>query len=381
MSASVKYTQPNYVNPYPQKIYIKTNSGWSAAGITGFIFLMILWFIIIQFVVYKINKYNNNKIINDWWKHRGGSKYTNCFNIDLINSYSSNTLLYDINTLFESKQDAQLKYTHIKFLDDSVIDHVYIQSASGSLNKDNSYNFLWPRHMCQSILFEKGEDYRYDKYLNSGGKGYPDDDNNTWQALISEWCGPDSKPSWIVMPSTKNVKILKIGVPAKIEWFDTDKHPDNIFARYKIQYDSPLVYSLCNNNYTATADGVKFDRSAVLSLMGLKSGGGQLADNGGWVGFLLSLGPDDNPSDFSYTKLTIPSPPGDDNGSGSKKCTGNDKTESLLAGGGALAGGLAMLAFVSGPAGWAVAGLALVSGGIAAASSSMSKGCGAFGFL
>ena len=156
MSASVKYTQPNYVNPYPQKIYIKTNSGWSAAGITGFIFLMILWFIIIQFVVYKINKYNNNKIINDWWKHRGGSKYTNCFNIDLINSYSSNTLLYDINTLFESKQDAQLKYTHIKFLDDSVIDHVYIQSASGSLNKDNSYNFLWPRHMCQSILFEKG---------------------------------------------------------------------------------------------------------------------------------------------------------------------------------------------------------------------------------
>ena len=49
--------QSNYIDPIPQKIYIKTNSGWSAAGITGFIFLMILWFMIIQFVIYKINKY------------------------------------------------------------------------------------------------------------------------------------------------------------------------------------------------------------------------------------------------------------------------------------------------------------------------------------
>ena len=377
MSASIKYTQPNYVNPYPQKIYIKTNSGWSAAGITGFIFLMILWFIIIQFIVYKINKYNNNKIINDWWKHRGGSKYTNCFNIDLINSYSSNTLLYDINTLFESKQDAQLKYTHIKFLDDSVIDHVYIQSASGSLNKDNSYNFLWPRHMCQSILFEKGEDYRYDKYLNSGGKGYPDDDENAWQSLVSKWCGPDSKPSWITNPTTKNVKILKIGVSSKIEWFDTDKHPDNIFAHYKIQYDSPLVYSLCNKNYTATADGVKFDRSAVLSLIGLKPSGGQMTQGGGWIGFLLSLG-SDNPSDFVYTQLTIASPPGDDNGSGSKKCTTAHQWEAIAASAGAAVGMLVMMAFLTAiTAGTAAPfiGAAIISGGAAYIGTAGSNGC------
>ena len=57
--------------------------------------------IIIQFIVYKINKYYNSKIINDWWNHRGGSKYSKCFNVDLINSYSSNKLLYSINTLFE----------------------------------------------------------------------------------------------------------------------------------------------------------------------------------------------------------------------------------------------------------------------------------------
>jgi hypothetical protein len=377
MSASIKYTQPNYVNPYPQKIYIKTNSGWSAAGITGFIFLMILWFIIIQFIVYKINKYNNNKIINDWWKHRGGSKYTNCFNIDLINSYSSNTLIYDINTLFESKQDAQLKYTHIKFLDDSVIDHVYIQSASGSLNKDNSYNFLWPRHMCQSILFEKGEDYRYDKYLNSGGKGYPDDDENAWQSLVSKWCGPDSKPSWITNPNTKNVKILKIGVPAKIEWFDTDKHPDNIFAHYKIQYDSPLVYSLCNKNYTATADGVKFDRSAVLSLIGLKPSGGQMTQGGGWIGFLLSLG-SDNPSDFVYTQLTIASPPGDDNGSGSQTCTTKHQLEAVAASAGAAVGMLVMMAFletVTAGAATAFIGAAIISGGAAYIGTAGSNGC------
>ena len=79
MSATIRYTQPNYINPIPQKIVVNSNSGWSAASITGYIFLMILWFIIIQFIVYKINKYYNSKIINDWWNHRGGSKYSKCF--------------------------------------------------------------------------------------------------------------------------------------------------------------------------------------------------------------------------------------------------------------------------------------------------------------
>ena len=376
MSESIRYTQPNYINPIPQKIVV--NSGWSAASITGYIFLMILWFIIIQFIVYKIIKYYNSKIINDWWNHRGGSKYSKCFNVDLINSYSSNKLLYSINTLFESKQDSLLKYKDIKFLDDSVIDHIYIQSASGSLNKDNSYNFLWPRHMCQSILFEKGEDYLYDKYLNSGGKGYPGYKDTDWQSLVSKWCGPDSKPSWITNPQTKNVKILKIGVPSKIEWFDTDKHPDNIFARYKIQYDSPLVYSLCNDNYTMTADGIKFNRSSVLSLIGLKSSGGQMTKGGGWIGFLLSLGSDDNPSDFSYTETTIASDDSNDNGSGSKKCTTANKVEIGAAAAGAAIGMLAMMAFAEiatfGAATPFIAA-AVLSGAAAGLGSAASHGC------
>lgn len=377
MSASIRYTQPNYINPIPQKIVVNSNSGWSAASITGYIFLMILWFIFIQFIVYKINKYYNSKIINDWWNHRGGSKYSKCFNVDLINSYSSNKLLYGINTFFESEQDAQLRYVDIKFLDDNVIDHIYIQSASGSLNKDNSYNFLWPRHMCQSILFEKGEDYLYDKYLNSGGKGYPGDDENAWQSLVSKWCGPDSKPSWIPMPKNKNVKILQFGDGKKIEWFNTKLHPDNIFARYKIQYDSPLVYSLCNNNYTITADGKNFDRSAVLSLIGLKPDGGQMTKGGGWVGFFLSLGSDD-PSDFAYTETTIASDDSNDGGSGGggKKCTGTDIGVSVASGVGAGIGILAMLAAV--PTGGASLGVYVAAVGSAAAAglgSAASHGC------
>jgi hypothetical protein len=379
MSASVRYTQPNYLGPMPQNSNSNSNSGWSAASIAGFVlFILIPYFIIIQYIVYKINKYYNSKIINDWWNHRGGSKYSECFNVDLINSYSSNKLLYDINTLFESEQDALLRYVDIKFLDDNVIDHIYVQSASGSLNKDNSYNFLWPRHMCQSILFEKGEDYLYDKYLNSGGKGYPGDIDTEWQSLVSKWCGPDSKPSWIPNPTTKNVKILKIGVPSKIEWFDTVKHPDNIFARYKIQYDSPLVYSLCNNNYTITADGVKFNRSAVLSLIGLKSVGGQMTKGGGWIGFLLSLGSDDNPSDFAYTKTTIASDDSKDGGGsgGDKKCTGTDVVVSVASGVGAAAGILAMLAAI--PTGGASLGVYAAAVGSAAAAglgSAASNGC------
>lgn len=378
MSASVRYTQPNYLGPMPQNS--NSNSGWSAASIAGFVlFILIPYFIIIQYIVYKINKYYNSKIINDWWNYRGGSKYSECFNTDLINSYSSNKLLYDINTLFESEQDAQLRYVDIKFLDDNVIDHIYVQSASGSLNKDNSYNFLWPRHMCQSILFEKGEDYLYDKYLNSGGKGYPGDDENAWQSLVSKWCGPDSKPSWIPMPKNKNVKILKIGVPTKIEWFDTVKHADNIFARYKIQYDSPLVYSLCNNNYTMTADGKNFDRSAVLSLIGLKSSGGLVGGgDGGWIGFLSSIRSTiDNPSDFSYTKTTIASDDSkDDDDDGDKKCTGTNIGISIASGVSAGIGVLAMVFAV--PSGGATLGIYAAAAGSAAAAglgSAASSGC------
>ena len=50
MSASIRYTQPNYLGPMPQNSNSNSNIGWSAASIAGFVlFILIPYFIIIQF--------------------------------------------------------------------------------------------------------------------------------------------------------------------------------------------------------------------------------------------------------------------------------------------------------------------------------------------
>ena len=109
------------------------------------------------------------------------------YKIDLAKAYSD-PMPYDTTegkrTIISKKREISIKRTvDIKFLDDNVMGYVFVQSKTGSLNTgdDTKSNFLWPKHMCKSILFEKGEDYRYDQYLNSGGKGYPGDSITDWQ--------------------------------------------------------------------------------------------------------------------------------------------------------------------------------------------------------
>jgi hypothetical protein len=386
MSESIKQNPTQkYINPIPQNYipqnYIPQNynntSSWSSSSIVFFIILIILVSITFQYVIYRINDYYKKRIIHDWWNKRGGSKYNDCFNVDLIQSYSSNNILYFINTLFQTKQETLLTYKHIKFLDDSVMDHIYLKSDSGKLNKDKKYNFLWPRHMCESILFEKGEDYSYDNYLNGGGAPYPGNDAEKWRLLISKWCGTDSKPTWVTTSNTTNVKVLTFkGDTNKIEWF-TDKHPDNIFARYRITYDSPIIYSLCNNNYTAAPGGVRFSRSAVLSLIGVKSGsGGKLVKGGGWVGFLLNLGDHDDPSDFVFTDLTIASDYGKSGGAGGgKKCEASDVGASVASGlGAALSIGL-MIALAPETGGLSVVIGGIITGAVAMGGAAAAHGC------
>ena len=382
MSASVKYTQPNYVNPYPQKIYIKTNSGWSAAGITGFIFLMILWFMIIQFVIYKINKYRKNKVINDWWNHRGGSKYNTCFNTDLINEFNSMEWIYELDKMFfSSAKEALLTYKDIDFLDNNVMWHIFVQSSTGTLNKDNTSNFVWPKHICNSILFEKGEDYLYDQYLSGGGKGYPDGNSQSdWRNLILKWCGPDSGAKFAPMPGSGDLQYIdsKTINTSKLEWMNFKTHPDNVFARYGIRFDSALITSLCNDKLTGVK-GSKLNHNAALSLIGSKSGGGTVTENGGWVGYLLKLDESD-PTDFIYTSLTTGAPGNmlgsgqDGSGSQSKKCTGQDWTSSVMSGiGGAV--GIASMAVFAPEALPFIALGALFSGAAAGVGSAASNGC------
>ena len=140
------------------------------------------------------------------------------------------------------------------------------------------------------------------------------------------------------------------------------------------------------NNFKRTGvKGSKLNHNAALSLIGSKSGGGTLVDNGGWMGYLLDLDSSDSPADFIYTSLTKGAPSGnmlgseqDGSGGQSKKCSGDDITSSVTSGFGAGAGMAAMIAMApltGGASLAAAAGGFLISAGAAGLGSAASSGC------
>jgi hypothetical protein len=242
-----------------------------------------------------------------------------------------------------------------------------VQSDKGNKNFGKPKQFLMPRHMCQSILFEKGEDYYYDQYLSSGNSPKWPNDDKDWRDRIAKWCGPNSGVKWTI--GANNTKgLYGLSVPSKSEWFETDKngvllHSDNIFARYSINYDSPLVYSLCNRHVTATASGLSFEYSACMALMGYTDTSEPLQTEGGWIGFLKKFKSSDiSPQDFLYTRLTLANNPVNDEGAdGPLPCPPGKKSGAVQ---GALVQG-GMMGMMAGPMLWAGATLlAVPTGGL-----------------
>ena len=356
----------------------------SSIGIWILYFIVLIFvYIIAQIILYQYNIKENTSIINNWWNHNNGSKYNKCFDISLIKMNDTTTWMGEFMGKFKPSGITAITSDMVSFLIDYVLWHIYIQSDKGNKNFGKPKQFLMPRHICQSILFEKGEDYYYDKYLSSGGSSKWPNKAIDWRNLTEKWCGPDSGVKWTMgANNTKNLWGISLSEAAKSEWLKTDKngillHSDNIFARYSINYDSPLVYSLCNGTLTATASGLSLEYSACMALMGYTDTGEPLQTEGGWIGFLKKFKSSDISSeDFLYTRLTMASNIDNDGGKGDLPCSpgkqSGAESGAVVQGGmmGMMAGPMlwaaatALVPFTGGLSyGFAIAGTAAVAGG------------------
>jgi len=315
--------------------------------------VVIIVYIIAEIILYKYNIKENTSVINNWWNHNNGSKYNKCFDISLLKMSDTTTWIGELAGQFKPEGISDIRPDMIKFLIDYVLWHIYVQSDKGNKNFGKPKQFLIPRHICQSILFEKGEDYYYDQYLSSGNSSKWPNNDKDWRDRIAKWCGPNSGVKWTIgANNTKNLYGISLSEAAKSEWFETDKngvllHSDNIFARYSINYDSPLVYSLCNGNLTAAASGISLEYSACMALMGYTDTGEPLQTEGGWIGFLKKFKSSDiSPEDFLYTRLTLANNPVNDEGAqGPLPCPPGKKSGAMQ--GAAVQGG--MMGMMAGP--------------------------------
>ena len=195
---------------------------------------------------------------------------------------------------------------------------------------------------------------------------YPDaKDTEGWKCCCQYWMnGEVADPKWLWTNTETStgakLQILQVNPPdptAKNEWWDLDKHPDNVFARYGISYDSPAIIYYTNKKY---ADGsMPVDAISMMNLIAGADG-----DDGGWAYFMHGLG-DTVSKDVIFSQLYTEvnfkvAPP--------QPSCGSKVGGAVLAGAGSFFGALGGLAFLGAAAftgpGFFLGGMALVSAGI-----------------
>lgn len=269
---------------------------WTKILIGLFIFIL---FFILNFVI-------SHSINYKWWNSFDGKKYNDLFSLTTFLLANYNLFTYGIARLFFNTVMSDLNRTQITFIKNNLM--IYMKVPGGADKSFDIINdFFVPRHLCDNILFTTGEDPTFDKWVienkrdpsivleyDENGKPknngvYPGIfDRVGWEHTFTSWgCGNWSKHpgSEISMPfyDEKNKKFDEDTTKYIKEWFDKEKHPDNVFARYGIRPDSYLVISYVNNKYND--QGMELDPEALKVLMGGHAYGSQ----GGWLGFITGV--------------------------------------------------------------------------------------------
>ena len=240
----------------------------------------------------------------------------------------------------------------------------YMQSTY--ISEGRARTFTWTSPSCTDS--HVGDNARCDKTNKIGIYPKPDD-LLTWQCCCQYWMNGDGgQTTWRWTQQTpSNIYILEAAdSAAKNEWWDLDKHPDNVFARYGIGFDSPLVVYFCNG--LDRAGNVPVDAQALKNLLGTGPG-----EPGGWSDFLRNLqtSSGDDIKSLIYDRINF-----QDASTPPNSCS-SDIGKGLLAMGGTFLTGMGPLVFGLGPygAGAAVA-LAVLSTAVVGAQQFMaSKGC------
>ena len=178
--------------------------------------------------------------------------------------------------------------------------------------------FIYPRHMCESILFRPGEDILFDsKYNRKGFIRYPNpvEHAKAWRKLIIFWLqgstlsykrntntNDQNKQRYWYWYRNKENGYFKLGYkptnqePNLDEWNNPILHPDNVFSRYNIDPRSNLIETIVNKN----SDSELYEyRDASIRLLGFDMNGGRawkfeedinggIPSVGGWLGFFRS---------------------------------------------------------------------------------------------
>jgi len=391
-----------------------------AVKVIGMAFWALISYLLCQLIIL----YANNQPIIQWWqKGTGpGKRYNEYFSIWLCLCHKqASTLLLDIIWLF-IPQNAHMSSAQIDFTLGTLFRFMRVDLQGVQ------QGILIPRHLASSILLrEEDDDVAFTDWCKKNKDKriwnpkdacdpqfvmrvksathtsddatvyvwgppkkdstdprigiYPDaKDFEGWKCCCQYWMNGDvDDPKWLWTTTTTSTNVsLQIlqappatTPPATNEWWDLDKHPDNVFARYGISYDSPAIIYYTNNKY---ADGsMPVDSISMMNLIAGADGA-----DGGWAYFMHGLG-DTVSKDVIYSQLYTEvnfkvAPP--------KPSCGSAIGGAALAGAGSLFGALGGLAFL-GPAAFTVAGaflagMAVISAGITVVqqyTSASSSGC------
>ena len=299
---------------------------WSAVQICIGIGL----FLLSQYLIIRLG----NKTLFSWWANNHGDLYNNLFNLTGYCASRQSTIWYYIcyytGNLFNT-----LTKTQILFLNAVPLKNILAPDSTGV-----NQGFVLPRHLCNSIKFESGENPLVDSWLVARDKTYPgiSFDNaavyNWDPKYIQSYIIPLEPPSTLpkipplvlnkpygVYPALDDIqgwicKFIEWGVPFFMTnstsgetytlpysdentypityrtWFGLDAsgkkdpnwaHTDNFLAWYGIPWDSDLIVGFINQKW--------YTHGNQVSTQGLKS---LLAPSygaaGGWVGFVQAIG-------------------------------------------------------------------------------------------
>ena len=258
--------------------------------------------LILAFVMFLFMKFINillqNKHLFSWWRTYNGHKYNDLIDLfAVVLSFHRTSIYKTYIWLFDSVQK-NLEPDRVRFIYNRIINFRARPEAS-----PNTFNFMLPRHLCESILFsEDDNDPQFNSWLASNnlttkiyrtynGDGsivgdsprglYPNPTDTTgWRHKFVEWGVVlfNDDGIWRIDSDKTNSE------ENKNKWNDFKNHPDNVFRLYQINPKSEIVYSLCNDVYKDKENTNSFKQIAVRHLIGYEFN--TLSQAGGWLGFV-----------------------------------------------------------------------------------------------
>lgn len=341
-------TATDVVQPDQLKISIAP----AKSSVSATVFTVGVWFLVVYLVSQLSFVYVNHMPTFSWWRKGAppGNSFSNIMSIWGVMMWMNGSYLLYITLMLFSPGPTRLTDAQMQFIVGKLFPF-----QTWTDDKNVPRGILTPYQLCKTILLTTKDpqpdprfvawmtkhantrteasieaqdptlalsftdsvvgagmtDYTPTKLPKTGKYGvYPLAANRAdWMGCIQAWAngGLEATSKLFYWGKDNDIWTLVVaeGQTAKSDkWFDVDSQPDNVFARYMIAYDNPLIISFVNGAFNFPGMGMKPDAVALQNLIWAESG---LA--GGWIGFIKGLGPDVSSDDIHnilYTSVKFP---------------------------------------------------------------------------